>query len=350
MIKYLGSKRRLVGLIGDLYALTPSNTAADVFAGTTRVGQELKRRGAYVHSIDYTAYSDVFAKCYIGTDLHSLDLAGLEKRMAALMALPPTEGYFVTEFCREARFFTEENGRHINSMWDYLRSHTDDPLWPLLMTSLIEAADRVDSTVGVQMAYLKKWAARALLPINLRVPELIPGKGQSHRLRLPDEAGKVPEVDFAYFDPPYNQHSYVGNYHIWETMARGDTPETYGVAHKRTDIRNKDNGSLFNRKNQIKDALRATVQGIKAKHRLISYSDDTWLSLADLLEIAGDGAIALAVAQRRYIGSQIGIYNPSGEKVGKPGKEKNNELLVLSGPKKWIEAVTDSYADLIVKP
>ena len=51
MIKYLGSKRRLVGLIGDLYALTPSNTAADVFAGTTRVGQELKRRGAYVHSI-----------------------------------------------------------------------------------------------------------------------------------------------------------------------------------------------------------------------------------------------------------------------------------------------------------
>ena len=35
-------------------------------------------------------------------------------------------------------------------------------MYPVLLTSLIEAADRVDSTTGVQMAYVKQWA-RALV-------------------------------------------------------------------------------------------------------------------------------------------------------------------------------------------
>ena len=38
----------------------------------------------------------------------------------------------------------------------------DHPLRPVLLTALLEAADRVDSTVGLQMAYLKEWAPRAL--------------------------------------------------------------------------------------------------------------------------------------------------------------------------------------------
>ena len=31
----------------------------------------------------------------------------------------------------------------------------------MLIVSLMEAADRVDSTTGVQMAFLKQWAARS---------------------------------------------------------------------------------------------------------------------------------------------------------------------------------------------
>lgn len=350
MIKYLGSKRRLVSLIGELYSLSGATSAADFFAGTTRVGQEFKRRGAYVHSVDYTAYSDVFARCYIATDRKALDMPRLELALQDLRALPGQDGYFVDQFCREARYFTPENGEKINAMWEYLIAHRELPYWPVLMTSLIEASDRVDSTVGVQMAYLKKWAARALQPINLRVPEMLNGSGEGHHLRMPDQVGQVPHVEFAYFDPPYNQHSYVGNYHIWETMARGDKPETYGVARKRIDIRDKSTGSPFNRKNEIKEALRRTVQGAKADFRLVSYSDDTWLSLDDLLEITGPDAIALAVSQRRYIGSKIGIFNPSGEKVGVPGKERNNELLVLAGAKAWIRQVREIYADLLVTP
>jgi len=47
------------------------------------------------------------------------------------------------------------------------------------LTSLIEAADRVDSTTGVQMAYVKQWAPRSAKPLELRVPELLPGPGRA---------------------------------------------------------------------------------------------------------------------------------------------------------------------------
>ena len=40
MIKYLGSKRTLVPVIGAVVSALPVRSAADVFAGTTRVGQE----------------------------------------------------------------------------------------------------------------------------------------------------------------------------------------------------------------------------------------------------------------------------------------------------------------------
>lgn len=41
---------------------------------------------------------------------------------------------------------------------------------------------------------------------------------------------------------------------------------------------------------------------------------------------------------KRYIGAQIGIYNPKGEKVGKISHLKNEELLfVISQNKNFIE-------------
>ena len=64
-------------------------------------------------------------------------------------------------------------------------------LWPVLLTSLLEAADRVDSTTGLQMAYLKQWAPRASPPLVLRVPDLMPGPGRAVRGDACDLAGSA---------------------------------------------------------------------------------------------------------------------------------------------------------------
>ena len=61
------------------------------------------------------------------------------------------------------------------------RVHPSGPLRPILLTSLMLAADRVDSTTGLQMAYLKQWAPRSHQPLELRVPELLAGPGRTVR-------------------------------------------------------------------------------------------------------------------------------------------------------------------------
>jgi adenine-specific DNA-methyltransferase len=88
------------------------------------------------------------------------------------------------------------------------------------------------------MAYLKRWAPRASNPLQLREPSAVPGPAGTPRMgdanRLAAELG---DVELAYLDPPYNQHSYAGNYHVWETIVRNDAPGHYGVACKRLDVR-----------------------------------------------------------------------------------------------------------------
>lgn len=228
MIKYLGSKRTLVPVIGSVAAALGVRSAADLFAGTTRVGQELRRRGLRVTSNDTAAFSQAFGEAYIAAG-PEIDRARLRLVLAELAALPPLDGYVTETFCRRSRYFRPENGMRI----DAVRAGIDRlALGPvergLLLTSLIEAADRVDSTCGVQMAYLKRWAPRAANALELREPEPVDGPpgavgcGDANLL-----SAELDGIDLAYVDPPYNQHSYLGNYHVWETLARGDRPEYY---------------------------------------------------------------------------------------------------------------------------
>ena len=50
-----------------------------------------------------------------------------------------------------------------------------------------------------------------------------------------DTVDELGPVDLMYLDPPYNQHRYFTNYHVWETLVRWDAPEHYGIACKRVD-------------------------------------------------------------------------------------------------------------------
>jgi adenine-specific DNA-methyltransferase len=47
--------------------------------------------------------------------------------------------------------------------------------------------------------------------------------------------------------------------------------------------------------------------------------------------------VAFEVDSKRYVGSQIGIYNKSGDLVGKPGHPRNTEYLVMAGDKARIK-------------
>ena len=197
----------------------------------------------------------------------------------------------------------------------------------ILMTALLLAADRVDSTTGLQMAYLKQWSTRSAKSLELRLPELLPGKG--HALHLDARACVLrPErYDVAYLDPPYNQHSYYSNYHIWETLVRWDAPEVYGVACKRVDCRER--GSEFNSKPKFEAAFSRLISNVAAKRMLVSFNDEGFLNRDDLVRVLSPrGEVTVTeIDYKRYVGAQIGIHNPEGQKVGTVSHTRNTEYL-----------------------
>jgi adenine-specific DNA-methyltransferase len=130
----------------------------------------------------------------------------------------------------------------------------------------------------------------------------------------------------------------LANYHIWETLVLFDAPTCYGVAQKRSDVQTRK--SAFNSRKNAKEALRNVIHNAKAKVILLSFSNEGFHTEADLLEIAREKGYVTVLRRphKRYVGAQIGVYNPRGEKVGKVSHLQNEELLfVISQEKKFVE-------------
>lgn len=342
MIKYLGSKRMLVPVLGRMAAATQPRCAVDLFTGTTRVAQEFKRRGMHVTACDIATYSEVLAACYIATDARNVDLDEVRRILRELASLPGKRGYFTRTFCEESRFFQPRNGERIDAIRDAVEDYRGDPLFPILLTSLMEAADRVDSTTGVQMAYLKKWAPRSYKDLELRVPDLIPGRGEAMRRDAVELVDELERTDLMYLDPPYNQHRYFTNYHIWETLVRWDDPATYGVACKRVDCRDEGTKSVFNRKREMPEAFGRVLARARADVVMVSYNDEAWISPEQMMRAlrdAGHEDVRLvAFDSKRYVGAQIGIFNSRGERVGRVSHLRNTEYVFVAGPTVRVEA------------
>ena len=332
-IKYIGSKRALLPTIIEVVRdLSGPCRVIDLFSGTSRVGHALKRLGYCVLANDHNAYAEVIARCYVQADRED-HLATAERLIEELRALPAAPGYFTETFCEKSRFVHPKNGARIDAIRDRIDALDLEPeLEAILLVSLMEAADRVDSTTGVQMAYLKSWAARAHNDLELRLPELLPrasaGKGEAHGLEAIEAATQL-EGDIAYLDPPYNQHSYLGNYHVWESLVRWDRPEVYGVACKRIDCR--DRRSPFNLKRRFIDVWREVVERVRARHLVVSFNNEGFVAREEMEAILATRGEVTVIERdyKRYVGAQIGIHNLRGERVGTVSHLRNTEYLYV---------------------
>ncbi|MGE3107477.1 MAG: DNA adenine methylase [Phycisphaerales bacterium] len=345
MIKYLGSKRTLIPTILDALRRAEAGpggaghviqSVVDLFSGTSRVGHALKAAGYRVLSNDHNAYAATLARCYVQADREDwLDDAA--KLVREFNMLPGAPGYFTSTFCERSRYLQPRNGERVDAIREAIARKSLPPeLEAVMLTSLMEAADRVDSTTGVQMAYLKSWAPRSFNRLELRVPDLLPrafaGKGEAHMLDALAGASSL-RADAAYIDPPYNQHSYLGNYHVWESLVRWDKPEVYGVACKRVDVRER--ASALNSRRRFPDMFREVLRRVRAPILIVSFSNEGFLTRADMesmLAEVGGAAGSVEVIEReyrRYVGAQIGIYNPRGHKVGTVSHLTNTEFVYV---------------------
>lgn len=335
MIKYLGSKRTLLPLITRVVqGIGPATTVLDLFSGTSRVGHALKAAGYRVIANDHNAYAYTLAMCYVQADAEEVrDEAA--RLVQEFNRLPPRPGYFTDTFCEQSRFFHPKNGARVDAIREAIAQKGLRPeLEAVMLVSLMEAADRVDSTTGVQMAYLKQWAARAHNDLELRIPKVLPrahhGKGKAHRLEALDAAKNV-SADIAYLDPPYNQHSYLGNYHIWESLVRWDKPAVYGIACKREDVR--DRKSVFNSRPRFRDAFLGVVDALDVRSLVVSFNNEGYISRESMEALLSRRGPVQVIERnfRRYVGAQIGIHNLQGDVVGEVSHLTNKEYIYIVG-------------------
>ena len=86
---------------------------------------------------------------------------------------------------------------------------------------------------------------------------------------------------------------------------------------------------------------------------VLSYNNESWLNSSELEAIcAGPDTsgrprhvATLSFDSARYVGARIGIFDPSGRKVGRVSHLSNRELLVIAGTEEMVTHVIDACGD-----
>ncbi|WP_195454972.1 DNA adenine methylase [Turicibacter sanguinis] len=313
MYRYIGNKTKLASIIVDKIEdlIGKSGTVADIMAGTGAISYELKDRGYKVFASDVMGYS----KFHLEVNLNMCSYPSFEKlskelnintddyteRYKAcikyLNELDGIEGYFFKEFspdgkpengCESRRYFSSDNAKKIDAIRkkiEYWKKNKiiGDKEEALLKHSFILAVNRVANISGTYGYFLSKLSKNSLNPINLEFIQLNTNDNVGHTVAqgYAEEISENLKVDLCYIDPPYIKRQYAANYHILETIARGDEP----IAEGKSGLRPwRDQYSNFCSKVKIRDSFSKIINNVETNIILISYSEDGLLSMEELTE------------------------------------------------------------------
>lgn len=351
LLKYLGSKRALLGQVLRAVGAAAGEGAivADLFSGSARVAHALKAAGWRVVANDHLAFAHALALGTVQADAERWS-ARARQILQMFSHLPPAPGWFTATYAETARYLHPANAARLEAVREAIERLDPEPeLRAVLLAALLQAADRVDSTAGHQMAFMREWAPRALRPLDLRLPELLPCPAAGPCLALAEDAVELAgalDCDVAYLDPPYDQHAYLSNYHVWETLVRWDRPEVYGRAAKRLDCRTR--RSAFNSRTAIGPALARLIGALRARTLVVSFGAEGFLARTELERmLSARGFLrVLEIPHRRYAGTRLGIHNGRGERVGTPGAETTVERLYVASDRRLDLPASQPWAEV----
>lgn len=311
--RYIGNKTRLLPVLLDSFheVLKPGATVADLMCGTASVSEALRHAEYRVIASDLMTFSAHHARVRLclteAPTFIDTEIGDYYSVLAHLSNLSPVKGNFFQEYSPDGmpangtdprKYFSSPNAAHIDAITAQLNEWVAGGVLSeiensLLRHDLVLASNRVANIAGTYGHHRSKWGNGALAALELR-PATFSDKGRIDHTVLQGPAEKVAPLiaaDLCYIDPPYMKRQYAANYHIIETIARGDAPEAVGVSGLRPW---RDQYSDFCSKVKIRDAFRAIFNSAECDQFMVSYSEDGLLSEEQLMELFSEvGSVTL---------------------------------------------------------
>lgn len=308
MFRYIGNKTRLLPQIMEkIHSMIGSRgVVADVMAGTGCVSVALRQAGYAVLASDMMTYSYhhlVSELCLSRPPtfrrLKSSVPMDAETPYASVLRflneLPPRIGFFHKEYSSEGRpsngsparkYFSPRNASKIDAIREQINIWNEEGLLSpkeesLLKHNLILAANDVANISGTYGYFLSSYKKNALDDISLRPMTFESRNPHGHKVMqgFAEDLSISITADLCYIDPPYMKRQYAANYHILETLARGDNPSLTGKSGLRDWW---GQHSKFCTKTRGLQSFERIIAEMNCPRFLVSYSEDGLFSLEEL--------------------------------------------------------------------
>lgn len=316
IITYLGNKRALLDFIGSAVEIVKQELGKkkldffDVFSGSGVVSRFFKQYANNLYVNDLEDYAYTINKAYL-TNKTDIDKNEFDKWHSFLVSNLKTSLLRDDGFIRrlyspsddkdikkgERVFYTVRNARYIDTARQLLND-VPEPYKTLFLGNLLYEASVKTNTSGIFKGFYKnsktnigqfggngKNALTRILA-NIRIQKPVLSKfncnvkvfqGDSNKI-----CKKVPGVDLAYLDPPYNQHPYSSNYFMLNLINNYIEPHSIS---KVSGIPIQWNKSSYNKKTDALISLRQLCENIDAKYLLISFNSEGFISYREMINM-----------------------------------------------------------------
>lgn len=316
LITYIGNKRRLLPFLYQGFLSVRRKIGKqklrilDGFTGSGAVARLLKAFASELHVNDLEEYAETVNRAYLAnrSTINSIRLERYilwlnENRHSPILRHP---GFIEKNYAPkddnnvkrgERVFYTQTNARIIDTV-RHLINEIPEPYKTFALASLLVKASVHTNTSGVFKGFHKRngvghfggQGENALVRIKQEISLDTPISSdfecavQVHKTdinQLVTDA-RLPEFDFAYYDPPYNQHPYGSNYFMLNIINEGKGRE---IQNGVSGIAKEWNKSAYNKRHAAEEAMNALLRDTKARFIAISYNDEGIIPIENFKEI-----------------------------------------------------------------
>lgn len=340
IIKYMGSKRKLLGYLGHtINEIYEGEDICDLFAGTSVLSASLGHN-VTMHSNDIQRYSAILSKTYIGNynwskfeglideviaiaqrhvdnvkerypelnfeynselDLNEFNAIEHQQQELIYLDFEDVEHHlFIKNY--SGTYWSFEQCLWIDALRIAAEEYSDTPVYNPILSSLMFAmaynaqstghyAQYRDANNVASMKDIIIYRKKEVVPyFEKKLEELVEWTGPNefnHTISSLDYReclDVIPKGTLVYADPPYAFVHYSRFYHTLETLIMYDYPEVLYKGRYRTDRHQ----SPFCKRTEVAIAFEIMFQKIKEKNSklVLSYSNTGMISLEKIMHIA----------------------------------------------------------------